>query len=339
MRALLLLTTTAICFAAEPCRTATEACLELIPIANNLKIAAYRSHSLSTAQPNLERAVIVVHGTNRDADRYYTDLVAAAEKAGAIEKTLLISPYFRGKDRGCDDKVAAGELYFTCNGWKYGDSAVNAKDIYSFTVTDRLVRMLADRAKFPKLRAVVVVGHSAGGQFLQRYAAGTRIDTQVRVRVRFVVMNPSSYMYLDAKRLPKGATCSENGTCTGPFQVESAAEGCPSYNQYRYGIENLAGYLGRTTGGEIRKRFPKKDVVYLVGEKDVDRNDPSLDKSCESMKQGAFRRERGTIFWNYMKSLYKAGHGFGIAPGCAHNGGCMLASGPGLRALFDSGAK
>jgi pimeloyl-ACP methyl ester carboxylesterase len=335
MRALLLLTTAAICFAAEPCRTATDACLELIPIAGNLKIAAYRSHSLSATQPNLERAVIVVHGTNRDADRYYTGLVAAAEKAGAIEKTLLISPYFRGKDRGCDDQVAAGELYFTCNGWKYGDSALNAKDVYSFTVADRLVEMLADRAKFPKLRAIVVAGHSAGGQFLQRYAAGTRIDTRVRAKVRFVVMNPSSYMYLDARRLRKGATCSEKGTCTGPFQVEGAAEGCASYNQYRYGVEDRNGYMGQTAGSQILKRFPKKDVVYLVGEKDVDRNDPSLDQLCESMKQGVHRRERGTIFWSYMKSLYKARHGFGIAPGCPHNAGCMLASGPGLRALFD----
>ncbi len=220
---------------------------------------------LSTAEPNLERAVIVVHGTNRDADRYYTGL------------------------------VAAGELYLACNGWRYGDSALNAKVVYSFTVTDRLVQMLANRAKLPKLRAIVVVGHSAGGQSFSATPPG-----------------PGS--------THKCAT-SEDATCTGPFQVEGAAEGCPSYNHYRYGIENLAGYFGQTIGGDIRKRFLKKDVVYPVGEKDVD------------------HRERGTNFWSYMKSLHKAGHGFGIAPGCAHNGGGMLASEPGLRALFDSGAK
>jgi pimeloyl-ACP methyl ester carboxylesterase len=326
-------------FAADPCRTASDACLELISVSKNLKIAAYRSHSLSAAQPDLERAVIVVHGTNRDADRYFTGLVAAAEKAGAEARTMLISPYFRGKDRGCDDKVAPGELYFTCNGWKYGESAVNSKDAYSFWVIDRLVEMLSDRAKFPKLRAIVVTGHSAGGQFVQRYAAGTRIDANARVPFRFVVMNPSSYMYLDAKRLRKGATCSGDGTCTGPFQVEGAADGCASYNQYRFGMENRAGYMAQATDGQILKRFPNKDLVYLVGENDVDRNDPSLDKSCEAMKQGAFRRERGTVFWNYMKSLYAARHGFAVAPGCAHNGACMLASEPGLHALFDWGKR
>lgn len=320
--------------AAAPCRTASEACLELIPIARDLKIAAYRSHSLSERQPSIERGVIVVHGTNRDADRYYTGLVAAAEKAGAAAKTLLISPYFRGKAGGCDDQVAPGELYFTCNGWKYGESAVNAGDVYSFTVTDRLVEMLADRARFPRLRAIVVVGHSAGGQFLQRYAAATDIDARVRVPVRFVVMNPSSYMYLDARRLRAGATCSEKGRCTGPFQVEGAAEGCPTYNQYRFGMENRAGYVGQVEADRIRARFPRKDVIYLVGEKDVNPNDSSLDKGCEAMKQGAHRRQRGTVFWSYMKSLYKARHGFAVAPGCPHDGGCMLASEPGLRALF-----
>jgi pimeloyl-ACP methyl ester carboxylesterase len=309
--------------------------MELIPVAGGRSVAAYRSHPVAPGQPELERAVIVIHGTLRDADRYFTGLVAAAEKAGAAAKTLLVSPYFRGKGRNCSDTVAPNELYFDCEGWKYGAEAANGKGVYSFTVADRIIEMLADRTKFPKMRAVVVAGHSAGGQFVQRYAAATRIDRSAKLPVRFVVMNPSSYMYLDARRLRAAADCTEAGTCTGPFETAGAAEGCPAYNQYRYGMENRAGYVGRIGAGEILKRFPSKDVVYLVGEKDVDPNDASLDKSCAARKQGAFRRQRGTVFWNYMKSLYGARHAFAVAPGCAHNGGCMLASEPGLRALFE----
>ena len=50
---------------------------------------------------------------------------------------------------------------------------------------------------FPNLKTVVVVGHSAGGQFVNRYAAGGAGCPNPLVEVRYVIMNPSSYLYVD----------------------------------------------------------------------------------------------------------------------------------------------
>ena len=39
-----------------------------------------------------------------------------------------------------------------------------------------MLQLLADKKKFPKLKEIVVAGHSSGAQFAQRYAAANRID-------------------------------------------------------------------------------------------------------------------------------------------------------------------
>ncbi|MDH5254632.1 MAG: hypothetical protein OEW72_01840 [Gammaproteobacteria bacterium] len=61
---------------------------------------------------------------------------------------------------------------------------------------------------------VAIVGHSAGGQFVSRYAAGTRLKG-----LTFIAANPGSYMYLDRNRPVSGV--------------------CAGFNDYRYGLDDL----------------------------------------------------------------------------------------------------
>merc|ERR1719382_2330854 len=99
----------------------------------------------------------------------------------------------------------------------FGNSDVRfGATMSSFSIIDEFVVHLADnREKFPKLREILLMGHSAGGQTLHRYAFVTHLrpphmsspeDVAKRqgirkdLDVRFVVANPSSYLYLDKHR-------------------------------------------------------------------------------------------------------------------------------------------
>ena len=56
------------------------------------------------------------------------------------------------------------------------------------------------RRCFRTSSAIVVSGHSAGGQFVTRYQMANRVHDTLGIRVRYVVANPSSYAYPDPVR-------------------------------------------------------------------------------------------------------------------------------------------
>ena len=61
-------------------------------------------------------------------------------------------------------------------------------------------RAFADRARFPALRDVVIAGHSGGAQVAHRYAIVGAGCNVAGVRCRYVIANPSSYVYFDSMR-------------------------------------------------------------------------------------------------------------------------------------------
>lgn len=298
-------------------------------------VLVWRTHALqSGASPRIERAYIMVHGTNRNAEEYFRWTMASAVVAGRLETTAVVAPHFKARrGAGQGDAVAPGEWYWTNETWKAGEAAQNGK-VFSYDVMDRILECFNDAARFPDLKEVVVAGHSAGGQYVQRYAASNAMEPKMRVPVRYVVANPSSYVYPNELRLRAGATCSEKGECTGGFAKYWDASNCTTYNDYRYGLEKLTGYVARTPAEQIREQFAKRKVTYLVGELDTRTDDPNLDKTCPANAQGATRRERGTVFWNYMKSQFGAVHEFAIAPGCGHSAVCVFAGPAGVKAVF-----
>src|ERR1700722_18123818 len=80
---------------AAPCVTATQGCTEWIPFHGGpARSLVYRSFPLDTKNTAITRALIVVHGSSRDADNNFRTALAAAMLVGALEDTLLISPRF-----------------------------------------------------------------------------------------------------------------------------------------------------------------------------------------------------------------------------------------------------
>src|SRR5881397_2742383 len=118
------------------------------------------------------RALVVVHGQGRDADNYFRTALAAAFLAGALDDTIVISPRFASNNgTGCRDTLGANEVNWPCGGdsWRSGGTATNNAKLTSYDFMDEIVRELANKNRFPNLKAIVISGHSAGGQFATRY--------------------------------------------------------------------------------------------------------------------------------------------------------------------------
>ncbi|MFN0103719.1 MAG: alpha/beta fold hydrolase [Bryobacteraceae bacterium] len=289
---------------------------EPLPMGEGRFVMMYRSHPLETKQVKARRALIVIHGAGRNADDYFPSGMAAAYLAGGLEDTIVVAPRFAGTgSRNCDDKLAPGEIGFACSGndWRGGGPGVGVAPVTTYDVIDELIRRFAEKKRYPQLRHVVLMGHSAGGQFLSRYAAASKMEPP-GVSIRYVISNPSSYFYLDASR-------------PGP------TEGCTGFNQWKYGMENRTGYAAAVSDEVMRKNLARRDVVYLLGEYDVTPQF-GFDSTCGAMAQGPNRLKRGLDYFAYITDRYGAKHRLVKVPNCGHNGRCMLVANEAREVLF-----
>jgi pimeloyl-ACP methyl ester carboxylesterase len=310
-------------FGAAPCTEAKPECAEWVVFgAGPSRSLIYRTHSLDARNDRVVRALIVVHGMNRDAENYFR---AAAFLAGALEDTAVIAPRFASAAGGnCRDALAEDELSWPCDNWRSGGASLNNEEITSFDFTDAILRKLALRQAFPNLKLIVVSGHSAGGQYAERYAMGNTAHETLGVPVRYVVSNPSSYAYLD------GARPNADGSAFTPFP---GAVRCPAYNRWPYGLENRSGYTAKLSGEQLQKQLASRPVTYLLGELDT-LPIGGFDISCAAMAQGASRRARGEAWVKYVNKEFGADQKAVIVPLCGHNARCMFATDDALPLLF-----
>ena len=170
----------------------------------------------------------------------------------------------------------------------------------SFEVIDRLIDVAIKLN--PVIRRIIILGHSAGGQFIVRYAAiNSRYELleQQGISIRYVVANSSSYPYLDQTRFHFNSQ--EQILINSPEELVN----CPSYNKYKYGLEELYGYAETLSPQIIRTRLLTRSVMFLLGTADTDR-DWGLDKSCEADVQGKNRFERGLLYEHHLRSFVKS---------------------------------
>jgi hypothetical protein len=179
---------------------------------------------------------------------------------------------------------------------------------------------------FPNLRTIVVAGHSAGAQFVTRFAMANRVHEQLSVPVSYVVANPSSYAYLDDVR----PLTLEGRTVFRPF---AGSKGCTGYDSWPYGLDDRAGYMRGLGREDLLKKAVSRSTTYLLGGRDVLR-DAYFDSSCAAMAQGATRLERGQAFSEYVNQRFGAGHTVSVIPLCGHDARCMLTAAASLQALF-----
>ena len=78
-----------------PCLQSTAACRQWIPLGKGeARGMIYATYALDRPNPAIRRALIMVHGTLRNPDHYFTTATGAAFLAGALGDTLVIAPAF-----------------------------------------------------------------------------------------------------------------------------------------------------------------------------------------------------------------------------------------------------
>jgi hypothetical protein len=302
---------------------------------------AFTSRDLGTAHPEVTRAVIVVHGRLRDADKYYDLTTRAAAASGASASTVIVAPQFLSTADAARHNLEPGFARWNTEAWLGGEGAKGPFPLSSFEVLDAIIARLADRNHFPHLERIVIAAHSGGAQVLQRYAVVGRADQVLAaaglqpyadgleastaksaiMRVRYVVANPSSYLYFDATR---------------PHVVDR----CPEVDRWRYGVNDPVAYVRGDMKG-IEQRYLTRRVIYLLGGADVDPNHSALDKSCMAEAQGVNRLERGNAYFAHVQKRARMQsvvlrHTRVEVPGVAHDADRMFNSVCGRAALFDA---
>src|SRR5579872_3421190 len=204
---------TALLFAAQAARAAdwhnavkviADGRFSVTTPAGSGEVPIYVSADWSHPLPGIRRVVIVMHGIDRDADVYMRTGLTARETAGSEgQASLLIAPQFLADIDVTTWRLPATVLHWDAGNWAAGEPAHEPAPLSTFDVFDALLARLADRTLLPDLTTVVIAGHSAGGQVVQRYAVVGRGDAALLergIRMRYVVANPSSYLYLSQDR-------------------------------------------------------------------------------------------------------------------------------------------
>jgi pimeloyl-ACP methyl ester carboxylesterase len=313
---------------AAPCLSVTTECMEWVKLGpGQSRSLIYRTYGLGQFNEKITRALIVVHGAGRDADNYFRTALAATFLAGALDDTIVISPRFASNDgAGCLDVLDSNEVNWPCNGdsWRSGGVATNDEKLTSYDFADEILRRLTRKDVFPNLRAIVVSGHSAGGQFVTRYEMANQVHDKVAIPITYIVANPSSYAYLDSDRPDV-----EEKT----LRQFVDARNCTTYDNWPYGLKRRTGYSSKLSDDQLKKQLSSRPVTYLLGQLDT-LPLAGFDSSCPAMAQGPHRLARGQAFANYVNRKYNAQHKVIVVPLCGHNARCMFTADPVLPILF-----
>jgi hypothetical protein len=257
------------------------------------------SASLDKPLPDdIERVLVVVHGALRDADNYFGHAVAAAGEWTA--RTLIVVPQFLADVDLAGRPELGDTLHWGVEGWKSGEPSLSEARLSSFAAMDHLLARLTE----PGFRSagreltVVIMGNSAGGQFVNRYAAvghGPDLLEEQGIKVRFVVSNPSTYLFEDPP----------------PYVTGGAAE-----------------YL---------RRYLARDVTIVLGREDRDNGALLLEVGSAAMAQGVNRYDRGLRYYAHIRKLARAGvfqHRLIQLAGVGHGAGDVMAAAETRQILF-----
>ena len=303
------------------------------------RLPVLATHVLNQGHADVTRAIIVIHGALRNAEGSFTAMQHAMTLAGeAGRHTLILAPQFLSEVDAVRYPVPFDIPVWSVDGWKDGSLSEIRRDdstdrrVSSFAVLDALLQTLSNRQHWPALDLVVLAGHSAGGQFVQRYAVAGRAPTMLShhgIHTRFVVANPSSYLYFDARRP------TEHGFA--PFPQTR----CRGFDHYKYGLEAPNAYVAAQTPQALMWHYARQQVIYLLGTLDADAAHPFLDRSCAAEAQGPTRLARGQAYYQYLPLVL--GHEVvqrqhrTLVEGVGHDHQSMFQSPCGVAWLFANG--
>lgn len=294
------------------------------------------SHPLDGRHESITRLLVSIHSSSYDALDYYENARLAAEQIeSGLDQTLILAPHFLMASK-VEGKIPPGMLFWRTYPFRGSARAAIGPEaqplsLSPFEILDDWLTTLATPEHLPNLREIVVVGHSAGGQMVQRYAMVTKFKPPREIQTRYVVCAPSSYAYLTDLRWDREA---QQFRVPKPAQVAN----CPRWNEWGYGLDNPYQYFADLDPKSTMANYAQQHLFYLCGGNDNNPSHSSLSKTCESMLQGAHRLERMQIFAAYLRHTYgdsiASHHRFAVVAGVGHSGRRNMNSAEGLRAMF-----
>ncbi|KAI4721898.1 hypothetical protein E4T48_01915 [Aureobasidium sp. EXF-10727] len=320
---------------------------------NNLTLVNYQSLGSNGKRINpakVKRAVIIIHGLNRDAGTYMSNMLSALSQVTGdsninFDSVVINAPSFpNGDDKnvsypywdyapGSKKKLSGGNqswtnlLVWKASQWAGGGTNQypnKAQSVSSYEVLDQLIAWYANN--FPNLNQIVIAGHSLGAQTVQRYATVGKPMSSigVNVPVSYWIANPNSLVWLNSSR---------------PLSTSS----CADYDDWRDGLSNYAAYpsvyntaLVASGTSAVLANYQSKNKAYARGT--LDMGDDST--GCAPFTTGANRHERFYYFINWWTPTCEApntpsGHCDTVdLVAMGHDGGGMMASAAGRARLF-----
>jgi pimeloyl-ACP methyl ester carboxylesterase len=231
--------------------------------------------------------LVVCHGMLRNADLYCTNAVTLARRFNM----LIAAPMF-------DTNQFPGDGYHMGGVMKRGVAQPPENWTYQFIPeVINAVRKREAKTNLP----YYLIGHSAGGQFVERYAALMPSGAE-----RIVAVNPGSDLF------PRRDW------------------------KFGYGFGGLPS--GLSDDAALQHYLAAPLTLYL-GLADTDPQHPELDRSAAAELQGRYRLERGRECFAYAQNLAQE-HGWKFSwvkvevPGIAHDAQEMFAAKQVKKALF-----
>ncbi len=301
------------------------------------------SHDLSVTNTTVEHVILSVHCSGFNALRAYRNAQIAIEQAGGDpQKYLILAPHFLTpgmiRDR-LSNPTTKNLLHWTSNPFWGGSNGIyNGRRavVSSFDAMDQLLESAISSGNFPNVKDIVVMGLSAGGQMVNRYAAANTFEYYTAapkgIDMRYLVMAPSTYVYLTPERMS-----GRDGKLQIPMRAPS------DYNVWGYGLDSMYEYHRRRglTAKWIKSNFPQRKILYLVGGDDTDFSDKMLAKNPAAMLQGINRLDRGYIYMDYLTQPFgdkvTDTQSFYEIPGIGHTDRPLICSPQGLAFVFRSG--
>ena len=288
-----------------------------------ISLPLFSNMDVNEENSQADKAIVVLHGANRNADEYFNSIHSSASYLSIQNETIIIAPQFLLLEDMESWELSPDTPYWqNLTGWTIGNKSISTTQhprdfqLSSYTIMDSLLSFINN--EFTNVNDIILVGNSAGAQFINRYAGGSPLP--FNDKIRFVISAPSSFLYFNENRYqyPNSWAVPSN---------------CNNYNRYKYGLGDLNNYMSISGEDSIIARYQKRNIIYLVGEQD---NGGTTD--CQSMVQGQNRIERSLTYYNYLQYFYDSeitnNQKIAIIPSVNHNHDQIFNSSCGRKAIF-----
>jgi Secretion system C-terminal sorting domain len=247
--------------------------------------------------PEITRLVLFPSNGTREVLPIGQTLQDAATLTGVFETTMFIGLQFLYQEDIEFWELEDDVCYWQHQYWYFGhlskSSPQHPRDVFASSMTfmdSMLVELVTNN---PQLEAITVVGESAGGKLVHRWAAATRLFEEMELPpMIFVTVNNGNWLYFDPHRFD----LDDEWTLPGPITQTYV----PRWDKYPYGVDELNEFTILTGEDYIVENYPNRNFFYFVGQDDTGLN--SDDKPMNM--QGMNNIIRHVVYWDYLTFFY-----------------------------------